>query len=97
MLTMAKVEATYKATATEIGISANGTNFLTIVGTHINGGYAAFVNFGIAVELAENDRCYNSEQIYKAFKDSNDTWLPKGDEEIKALAGELSDIITPLI
>lgn len=95
---MAKVEATYKATVKEVAISANGTSFLTLVGTHINGAYAAFINFGICVELSSYNECdYNSEQIYNALKRSEDIWLPKSKERLKALAKELSEAITPLV
>lgn len=97
---MAKVEATYKATVKEVAISANGTSFLTLVGTHINGAYAAFINFGICAELSSYNECdYNSEKIYNALKHSvvGDIWLPKSEEQLKALAKELSEAITPLV
>ncbi len=94
---MAQIRAKYKVSAQEVSIDCCGLSFLTICGTHINGGYVAFPGYGVSAELSENDVSYNEERILEAIKKSGDSWLPKSDEALKKLSEELAGAITPLI
>ena len=94
---MAQTRAKYKVSAQEVSIDCCGLSFLTICGTHINGGYAAFPSYGVSAELSENDVSYNGERILEAMKKSGDSWLPKSDEALEKLSEELAEAITPLI
>lgn len=94
---MAKIEREYKVIAKEIAIAANGISFLTICGKHINGGYAAILNFGIAAELSTDDKSYNSSKIFAALESCSSSYLPSDKERLQALARELSAVITETI
>ena len=84
------------ATANEISIDCRGLNFLTIYGTHINGGYVAFPGYGVSAELCVEDDFYNDFRIFCALKSSSSSELLKH-EALPDIARELSMIISPLL
>lgn len=48
----------------EISVDANGYNFLVLYGKHINGGWCAIPNHGVACEMGDaNDTFYNAEAL----------------------------------
>ena len=59
----------YEATAREeLSIDYEGSNYLVIYGTHINGGWFAIINHGVSGNLAGfDDVHYNEEQIGMAL------------------------------
>lgn len=90
----ARLNREYSVIARELSIDTHGLNFLVICGEHINGGYAAIINFGVTTELSSDDGQYNAIKIYEALEKSNDSCLPKDDSVLKAIASELSEVIT---
>ena len=94
---MARTRVKYKVSAQEVSIDCYGLSFLTIFGTHINGGYAAFPGYGVSAELSVNDVSYNKERILEALRRSGDSWLPDSDDALRQMSGELSEVITMLL
>lgn len=90
----ARLNREYSVTARELSIDTHGLNFLVICGKHINGGYAAIVNFGVTAEISTDDGQYNAIKIYEALEKSNDSWLQKNENSLRAIASELSEVIT---
>ena len=62
----------YTASSKEVSISCQGLNFLCICGIHINGGYVAILNWGVAAELSgsEYQDGYNCQKILAALRHS---------------------------
>ena len=59
----------YNASAQEISIDYNGSNYLIVFGEHVNGGYFAIINHGVCGDLAGlKDVDYNAESIGNAVK-----------------------------
>ena len=59
----------YNASAQEISIDYNGSNYLIVFGEHVNGGYFAIINHGVCGDLAGlKDVDYNAERIGNAVK-----------------------------
>lgn len=85
----------YRVTAKEESISCHGLNFLCIYGRHINGGYVAIVNWGVAAELSVgNDITYDRNKILAALERSDDiAWLPSDPEARSAIARDLAVMI----
>ena len=96
---MAKIRMEYNVTAKEFSVDAGGLNFLVICGQHVNGGYVAFPGFGVSTELAVNDAFYNASRIAEILHDAPiaRNWLPKSEDKLKELAGELSEAITAML
>lgn len=94
---MARTRVKYKVSAQEVSIDCCGLSFLTIFGTHINGGYAAFPGYGVSAELSVHDVSYNKERILEALRRSSDSWLPDSDDALRQMSGELSEVITMLL
>lgn len=83
----------YDIKAMELSIDIGDLNFLCAFGTHINGGWTAIINWGIAAELSSfGDIDYNTDRLYAALANTNmhDT------TKIKIAKG-LSEVISPLI
>ena len=59
----------FEATANnELSIDYDGSNYLVIYGTHVNGGWFAIINHGVSGNLASfDDVYYNEEQIGMAL------------------------------
>lgn len=93
----AVIRNSYYASVNELSIDCGGLNFLTIIGTHINGGFIAFPGYGVSAELSIDDSNYNTLQIFNALKFSDNSWLPKSNDTLKNIARELSITITPVI
>ena len=84
----------YEVTAKEVSIDCHGLNFLCIYGTHINGGYVAILNWGVAAELSPSEKGYNTEQILAALNRSPEQgWLPSDDDARRAVARDLGMMI----
>lgn len=93
----AQINAEYRVTAREVDIDTHGLAFLTIAGTHANGGYAAFPEFGLSVGLSPSDPFYNTNELFGMLRACGDPLLPKQDEALNEIAKDLSEVITPLI
>ena len=86
----------YNMNAREENISCHGLSFLCIYGKHVNGGFAALMNWGVVVELStsKSDLAYNKKQIFDALEDSPDVgYLPSGTDDRHALARDLAMMI----
>ncbi len=83
-------------TAQETSINYDGISYLCAFGTHINGGWIAILNFGVAAELSSDDGAYNTEKIEKALRRSDDPWLPGG-EKLHEAAAHIAEIVTEKI
>ena len=87
--------AEYKINAKEYSLSCHDLTFLCVLGQHINGGFCAIVNWGVAVELAsDNNVQYNREKLLSALERSpSSSWLPTDQEARAALARDLAMMI----
>ena len=88
----------FSVNAREETINCHGLDFLCIYGRHINGGYAALMNWGVAVELSasKNDLRYNQSKIREGFErvPSHLTcYLPSDTDERTGLARDLAMMI----
>lgn len=86
----------HKVTAREYSIDCHGLNFLCILGHHINGGYAAIINWGVSAELSsyKNSLAYNRQRLLEALERSPDVgWLPADEEARSAVARDLAMMI----
>lgn len=85
-----------KVNALEYSIDCCGLSFLCIIGRHINGGFVAITNWGVAAELSAHpgDVGYNSDQIYEALSRSNDVaYLPRDNKARNMIAYDLAKAI----
>lgn len=83
-------------TAKEESIECHGLDFLCLYGKHVNGGFVAIINWGVAAELSAhgNDVRYNTDKILAALERSPDVgWLPSGKDGRKAIAHDLAQMI----
>ncbi len=90
----------YKFTAKEDSINCHGLNFLCVYGEHINGGYVAIINWGVAAELSASkyDIDYNRINILAALERSDSSnWLPTSNEARSAIARDLAMMISDRI
>ncbi len=73
-----------------MSIDVCGYSFLTLVGSHINGGFIALLNWNASAEISDdwNDVHYNSNKIFEAIH--NDPVLK---DEAKQIAEELAVVI----
>lgn len=82
--------------AKEESISCHGLDFLCMYGKHINGGFVAIINWGVAAELSAygNDVRYNTDKILSALERSPDVaWLPSDPDARSAVARDLAMMI----
>lgn len=82
--------------AKEESIDYHGLDFLCLYGKHINGGFVAIINWGVAAELSAhgNDVRYNTDKILAALERSPDVdWLPDSKDGRKAVAHDLAQMI----
>ncbi len=80
----------------EESIDCHGLDFLCLYGKHINGGFVAIINWGVAAELSAhgNDVRYNTEKILAALERSPDVgWLPDSKDGRKSIAHDLAQMI----
>lgn len=90
----------FKFTAKEENIDCWGMSFVCIYGTHINGGYVAITNWGVAAELSDHqgDTAYNRGKILEALERSPYvSYLPRDDKARLSLANDLAGIISAKI
>lgn len=90
----------YELTAKEESIDCHGLNFLCIYGKHINGGFAAITNWGVAAELSahRSDLNYNRSKVLEALERSPEaTWLPQDPEARSAVARDLAAMLSERI
>ena len=83
-------------TAKEMNINSHGLNFSCIYGIHINGGFVAILNWGVAAELSDNgcSVAYNTSKILEALERSPDVaLLPTAQTARSEIARELAEII----
>lgn len=86
----------YKVTAREDNINCHGLSFLCVFGQHINGGYVAIINWGVAAELSahRNELDYNRRRISDALERSPySCYLPSDDDARSAVARDLAMMI----
>lgn len=86
----------YKLSAREFSLNCHGLNFLCILGTHINGGFVAIVNWGVSAELSSSrsDLTYILNCVLKALERSPDfNWLPSDVDARRAVARDLTMMI----
>ena len=86
----------FKLAAKEESIDCHGLNFLCVYGKHINGGFVAIINWGVAAELSSHgsDLSYNRSKILEALERSPDVaWLPTDEEARTAIARDLAVMI----
>lgn len=83
----------------EIQIDCYGMSFLVVCGTHINGAFAAIVNFGVSCELSgfSGSYNYNASKLSDAFCNFKSSWLPNSPKTRIEIATALSDVITNVI
>lgn len=88
----------FRFTAQEMGIDYDDISYLCAFGTHINGGWIAILNFGVAAELSNSgcDVSYNTKKIEEALLRSDDPWLPTGDN-LTSAARHIAEIVTERI
>ena len=77
----------------EVSISCGGYSFTVICGCHINGAYAAFMNWGFSVELSSYS-VPNADSIAEKLAAYSEFAAP---EFRRAVANALSETITPLL
>lgn len=94
-----ELKRTYSVKCKEIQIDCDGLSFLVICGTHINGGFASIVNFGLSYELSDDafDVEYNASQIAETLCTLENNWLPASEDRRKEIAFSLSLYITDTI
>lgn len=98
--TMMNIYAEWKFKAREVTITGHGLSFLCMVGLHVNGAFAAIINFGVSAELSEypDEIGYNSSQIVAALRQSNSKgWLPSNKTTLKELAHDLACVFDTII
>ena len=86
----------YSFTAKEESIECHGLDFLCLYGRHINGGFVAIINWGVAAELSAygNDVGYNRRKILDALERSPDVgWLPSDEAARSAVARDLAQML----
>ncbi len=86
----------FKVIAREESIDCHGLSFLCIYGKHINGGFVAITNWGVAAELSVhiNDLAYNRSKLLEALERSSEvSWLPSDEEARSAVARDLAMMI----
>lgn len=86
----------YKVTAKEENINCHGLSFLCVLGEHINGGYVAILNWGVAAELSShhNELDYNRKRILEALERSPYvSYLPSDEKTRSAVARDLAMMI----
>lgn len=86
----------YRLNAREESIDCHGLNFLCIFGNHINGGWCAITNWGVAAELSNmmHDDEYNRKKILEALERSPESgWLPSDTDARSAIARDLAQMI----
>ena len=86
----------FSFTAKEESISCHGLDFLCLYGKHINGGFVAIINWGVAAELSayNNSLRYNTDKILSALERSPDIgWLPQDADARRAVARDLAQML----
>ena len=86
----------FEVIAKEECIDCHGLNFLCIYGRHINGGFVAITNWGVAADLSvhPHDLRYNRLKILGALERSSEVWwLPTDKEAWSAIARDLAMMI----
>lgn len=86
----------YSLTAKEESIDCHGLSFLCVYGRHVNGGFVAIINWGVAAELStyKHDTGYNHSRILDALERSPDVdWLPSDEDARSAVARDLAMMI----
>ncbi|MBR1383846.1 MAG: hypothetical protein IJ555_08570 [Ruminococcus sp.] len=86
----------YELIAREESIDCHGLNFLCIYGKHINGGFVAIPNWGVAAELSAHqyDTDYNKGKLLSALERSpEEAWLPSDPDARSAIAHDLAQMI----
>ena len=86
----------YSFIAKEESIECHGLDFLCLYGKHINGGFVAIINWGVAAELSayNNSLRYNTDKILSALERSPDiAWLPSDETARSAVARDLAQMI----
>ncbi len=93
-----KQPSSHRITAQELNIDYGGINYLCAFGTHVNGGWIAILNFGVASELSGSryDVKHNVRKIREALEKSDDPWLPDG-EKLNEAAAYIAKIVTERI
>lgn len=82
--------------AKEESLTCHGLTFLCLYGKHINGGFVAIINWGVAAELSEHqsDLAYNHKKIMEALDRSPKIdWLPSDEDARSAVARDLAMMI----
>ena len=82
--------------AKEESIDCHGLNFLCIYGKHVNGGFVAITNWGVAAELSTHqyDTNYNTSKILAALERSpEEAWLPSDPDARSAVAHDLAQMV----
>lgn len=82
-----------KFSAQEMNFQTHGYSFDCHFGTHINGGWLAIINWGVACELSTDDSGYNADQIWMALSGyQNGTYF--SETELAEIPVELAKEIT---
>ena len=86
----------FSFTAKEESIECHGLDCLCLYGKHINGGFVAIINWGVAAELSayNNSLRYNTDKILSALERSPDiAWLPSDPDARRAVARDLAEML----
>lgn len=98
----AKIRREYGFDAKEINIDCGGYSFLTVCGCHVNGAFAAFLNWGLSFELSahEIDISSNAETIangLKTAREAGNVGFCADDSYCEELGQALARALVPFI
>lgn len=72
-------------------VTIDGMDFHAVTGSYAAGAWIAIINWGVCAELSRSDAKYNTKKIADALSYSPERhWLPRSEEELHRIAGELA-------
>lgn len=85
--------------AAEYSIECHGLSFLCIIGEHINGGFIAIVDWGVAAELGDKDDIrYNADSIFESLERTSCLkYLPRDEKARYTLAKDIALAVREII